>query len=85
MVSLEPYGDLIREMIDQNLSHADISTNLSQLGVQQGCSEMSVRRFCAHHNISRRGNVSDTQLEVAISRAINQVGCFGFLRFTEVG
>nr|XP_046256591.1 uncharacterized protein LOC124065345 isoform X1 [Scatophagus argus] len=74
MVSLEPYGNLIREMIAQNLSHADISTNLLQLGVQQGCSEMSVRRFCAHHNISRRGQVSDTQLEVAISRAINQTG-----------
>ena len=78
-MSLEPYGNLIREMIAQNLSHADISTNLLQLGVQKGCSEMSVRRFCAHHNISRRGHVSDTQLEVAISRAINQVGYFGFL------
>ncbi len=85
MVSLEPYGNLIREMIAQNLSHTDISMNLLQLGVQQGCSEMSVRRFCAHHNISTRGHLSNTKLEVAISRAINQVGYFGFLRFTEVG
>lgn len=58
MVSHEPYGSLIRDMIAQNLSYADISMILLELGVQQGCSEMSVRRFCAHHNISRRGHVS---------------------------
>lgn len=42
MVSHEPYGSLIRDMIAQNLSYADISMNLLELGVQQGCSEMSV-------------------------------------------
>lgn len=76
MASLEPYENVIREMITQNFSYADISTNLSELGVKEGCSAMSVRRFCARNNISRRGHVSDSQLEAAISRAINQVGFF---------
>ena len=85
MASLEPYENVIREMITQNFSYADISTNLSELGVKEGCSAMSVRRFCARHNISRRGHESDSQLEAAISSAINQVGFFCFLWFTEVG
>lgn len=85
IVSMEPYGNSIRDTIAQDLSDADITMNIFKSGMQQGCSEMTVRRFCAYHNISRREHVSDAQLEVAINRAINQVGYYGFLQFTEVG
>ncbi|CAL9707210.1 unnamed protein product [Knipowitschia caucasica] len=73
MVSLEPYGNIIREMVAENISYADISSNLLQLGVHH-CSEMSIRRFCSNHAISRRGNVSDAKLEDSIASAIQQTG-----------
>ena len=76
MASLDPYEDVIREMVAQNKSYADISSYIGHLGLQRGSSERCVQRFCANHNISRRGNVSDDQLEVAVSRAINEVGYF---------
>lgn len=45
-----------------------------ELYVQKGCSEIGVRRFFAHHSIFKKGHVSKTHLEIAISRAINQQG-----------
>ena len=54
-------------------TYADISAHLAEMGVQN-CSSMSVRRFCHSHNLRRRGVVSDTHLELAVARSINQVG-----------
>ena len=52
-------------------TYADISAHLAEMGVQN-CSSMSVRRFYHCHNLSRRGVGSDTHLELAVARSINQ-------------
>ncbi|XP_063060694.1 uncharacterized protein LOC134453875 [Engraulis encrasicolus] len=72
MASLEAYSDIIREMIRKHATHADISQHLTDIGAGRGCSVMSVRRFCHAHNLTRV--VSDAQLEVAVSSAVNETG-----------
>ena len=53
--------------------HLQTYLTMAEMGVQN-CSSMSVRRFCHSHNLRRRGLVSDTHLELAVARSINQVG-----------
>ena len=52
-------------------TYVDISAHQAEMGVQN-CSSLSVRRFCHSHNLSRRGVVSDTHLELAVAQSINQ-------------
>lgn len=78
MASLEPYLQLTKDMLKKRHTCTDISSTLHQLGVQRGSSEMSVRRFCTEHNLGQRGVVSDTCLEIAISKSISEVCRLGY-------
>lgn len=69
-MSLEPYREIISDMILKHKTHTDIAEHLSQLGVGGGCSARSVKRFCASHRLRRE--VSDTQLEIAVSTAVQE-------------
>ncbi|KAK0138165.1 hypothetical protein N1851_025521 [Merluccius polli] len=42
------------------------------MGVQRGTSEISIRRLLANHNMRRKGHISDSDLEIAVSRAVNE-------------
>ncbi len=81
MSSIEPYAQMISNMIQTGATFSEISDSLVQHGAGRGCSAMSIRRFCAQHNIVRRGHVSDSHLELAIANAISEVRmtfhCFG--------
>ncbi len=81
MSSIEPYAQIISNMIQTGATFSEISDSLVQHGAGRGCSAMSIRRFCAQHNIVRRGHVSDSHLELAIANAISEVRitfhCFG--------
>nr|XP_055066423.1 uncharacterized protein LOC129448235 [Misgurnus anguillicaudatus] len=71
-MSLEPYREVILDMILKHRTHKDIAEHLSQIGVGRGCSARTVRRFCASHGVRRE--VSDTQLEIAVSTAVQETG-----------
>lgn len=70
-MSLEPYREVILDMILKHHTHKDVAEHLSQIGVGRGCSARTVRRFCASHGVRRE--VSDTQLEIAVSAAVQEV------------
>ncbi|XP_072573404.1 uncharacterized protein [Paramormyrops kingsleyae] len=70
MVSLEPYSEIISDMLRRHATHADISQHLQNIGVGRGCSVMSIRRFCDAQNLKR--GVSDAQLEIDVSTAITE-------------
>ncbi|KAL2091679.1 hypothetical protein ACEWY4_013942 [Coilia grayii] len=74
MVSLEPYFPIIHAMFMKGETYGQISENLREMGIQCGISEISVRRLLATHNMRRKGQTSDTDLEITISRAITQTG-----------
>ncbi|XP_057208892.1 uncharacterized protein LOC130565818 isoform X2 [Triplophysa rosa] len=71
-MSLEPYREVITNMILEHKTHSDIAEHLSQLGAGRGYSVRSVRRFCASHGLRRE--VSDTHLEIAVSTAVQEAG-----------
>lgn len=74
MASLEPYSETICDMLRRHATHADIAQHLTDIGAGRGCSVMSVQRFCNVHNLKRV--VSDAQLEIAVSSAIEEVRFF---------
>ncbi|XP_077065758.1 uncharacterized protein LOC143718622 [Siphateles boraxobius] len=47
---------------------------MREMGVQRGSSEISIRRLLAKHNMRRKGHTSDSDLDIAVSRAINETG-----------
>ncbi|KAI7789848.1 hypothetical protein IRJ41_000989 [Triplophysa rosa] len=44
------------------------------MGVRRGNSEITIRRLLAKHNLRRKGHSSDSDLELAVSRAVNETG-----------
>ncbi|XP_063040964.1 uncharacterized protein LOC134435851 [Engraulis encrasicolus] len=74
MVSLESYFPIIHDMFMNGDTYGQISENLREMGIQRGTSEISIRRLLATHNMRRKGQTSDTDLEIAVSRAITQTG-----------
>ncbi|KAI7790548.1 hypothetical protein IRJ41_014286 [Triplophysa rosa] len=42
------------------------------MGVRRGNSEITIRRLLAKHNLRRKGHSSDSDLELAVSRAVNE-------------
>ncbi|KAG1968665.1 hypothetical protein F2P79_003433 [Pimephales promelas] len=47
---------------------------MQEMCVQRGSSEISIRRLLAKHNMRRKGHTSDSDLDIAVSRAINETG-----------
>lgn len=84
MVSLEPYFSIIHDMFMNGETYRQISEKLREMGVQRGISEISVRRLLATHNMRRKGQTSDSDLEIAVFRAITQVGLHNYKIFANV-
>ncbi|XP_048064222.1 uncharacterized protein LOC125278871 isoform X1 [Megalobrama amblycephala] len=74
MASLESYMPVIYDMFVNGVTYREMSERLREMGVQRGNSEISIRRQLAKHNLRRKGHSSDSDLEIAVSRAIHQTG-----------
>ena len=64
---------LIHDMFVNGKTYHEILENLREMGVRRGTSEISIRRLLANHNMRRKGHISDSDLEIAVSRAVNEV------------
>ncbi|KAI7793865.1 uncharacterized protein LOC130545384 [Triplophysa rosa] len=51
-----------------------MSEKLREMVVRRGNSEITIRRLLAKHNLRRKGHSSDSDLELAVSRAVNETG-----------
>ena len=80
MASLEPYMSVINDMFMNGVTYHEISEKLLEMGVQQGSSEISIRRLFAQHNMQRKGHTSDSDLEIAVSCAVNEVSLFNIYK-----
>lgn len=71
--SLLPYREVIQSMIKHGYSDQEISNHLKfECGLTKGFSKTNIRRFCTQNGIGRE-RVQDSQLEVEVAKAINEV------------
>jgi len=63
----------IEDMFMNGMPYHEISVKMQEMCVQRGSSEISIRRLLAKHNMRRKGHTSDSDLDIAVSRAINEV------------
>ncbi|MGH0145794.1 UNVERIFIED_CONTAM: hypothetical protein FKN15_006326 [Acipenser sinensis] len=60
-------------MVASGVTHSGNAANItSQFRVEKGCSERCVRRLCAKYGFLKKGCVSDSQLEIAVVKAIGE-------------
>ena len=79
-------GDLVdaewvRNLLqDQNYTMEELAKLLQENfpGVR-GCSLRNVQRFCQEHNIKKRTNISDEQLDNVVAEAVAEVGGLVFI------
>lgn len=73
MSTLVAHEDIICQMIGNGYSDTQISNYLiMEMGIQRGASERSVRQFRMDRGFTKK-SLSDLQLEVAVSEAIEKV------------
>ncbi len=72
--SLSPYLEALQNMIKQGFSDKQISNHLHfECGLTRGFSITNIRRFCTENGIGRE-RVQDSELEVRVVQAINEIG-----------
>jgi len=72
MSSLEPYLDIISNMLRCGKTYMEISVRLQNTGVERGSSVANIRKFCREYGINP-GSISDTELKAAVDTAVEEV------------
>ncbi len=74
--TLQGLENLMRELVEtRSLSHNRTSVILKQMYpiYTRGLSEMSVRRYCSAHGIHKTSRLSDSQLDLEVSKGVMEV------------
>ena len=75
MAKLQSFTDFIREKVEkESWTHAQLSDHFHALyPAESGFSVRSIQRLCNEKGIKRTSRISDADLDVAVSEAINKV------------